>query len=145
VFGRCIAGPGFAGNYGYFKAIIALGSTGVLSAAVAGAAGMANEFGWAGIGFSALVMLILYVCGAGRIMFNMGGCGCVVTKVLVSCGCKKSRRQRLQEAQSARQPPSGPCDATRHTLEGLTPATAPARIAAADLVVTVPREPVVGV
>lgn len=77
-----------------------------LDRVVAGAAGMANEFGWAGIGYSALVMLVLYVCGAGRIMFNMGGCGCIVTKLLVSCGCKKNLVPPAKVARSPVGPPA---------------------------------------
>eukprot|EP01052_Picozoa_sp_SAG31_P031492 SAG31_NODE_3342_length_4383_cov_5.306723_5_plen_180_part_00 len=124
VFGRCIAGQGFGGNFGYFKSIIGLGTTGVFSAVVAGMAGLVlstmfscfvasitfsttfvsnslqtNAYGWAGAGYATAIVVILWICGISRMIICSPARLC--DTLLVCCGCRKSRKQLLREAHAA--------------------------------------------
>ena len=51
VFGRCIAGDSFAGNMGYFKVIIGMGSVGALTAGSAVLISMSRALGWGAVGY----------------------------------------------------------------------------------------------
>ena len=59
IFGRCIAGRGFAGNMGYFKVIITTGSWGSLTAGAGVVYAVTDKMGWSGLGWAILGLFLL--------------------------------------------------------------------------------------
>eukprot|EP01051_Picozoa_sp_SAG22_P020691 SAG22_NODE_4284_length_1317_cov_1.672414_1_plen_364_part_00 len=101
VFGRCIAGAGWGANWGLFKAILGLGSTGLATAGLAGLAGLHARFGWAGGGYWGAGFGLLWLCGAQPMI----KCGLTNLRVLCSCGGRPRPAAQLDTLMPGQQPP----------------------------------------
>ena len=84
VFGRCIAGKGYGGNFGFFKVLIAMGGLGPATTGLCLAVGFISKFGGAGIGyFAAAAVGSLFVC--------YGVAGIAIAGYMLARWCSKSR------------------------------------------------------
>lgn len=82
VFGRCIAGVGFAGNMGYFKGLIAAGWAGAVTALITAFAGLVPALMRRG-GFAMVLGILL--CGWFGVTLFLGACNALIS-VLIRAG-----------------------------------------------------------
>ena len=63
VFGRCIAGKGMGGNFGYFKVLIVMGNLGPLTCGLSVLISFISAYGPIGLGISAGLLMGVCACG----------------------------------------------------------------------------------
>jgi hypothetical protein len=112
VFGRCIAGRGFGGNFGYFKVILVCGYLGPLTTVAAVVASLVSRFGFIGVAFSVAIFagVCMLSCVASAVFAVVGVVQCHGCRPLDGGGGHGGTPRLVSSAHGSPQPAASPPD-----------------------------------